>query len=405
MLKTVTTLKGLNDDKVAARTRITAAQVRKHRGLINNIYELPKVDLHFHLGGSVRVGTIIDLAREQHLALPTCDASKLTTIVARDAYDNLEEYLTVYSRFTEPLLQTAAALERCAYEVGLDCAQENIFYFELRFAPMNYTVKGLRPHEVVKAVARGLDQAERETGVIGNILLCGVRFFNKNLSPYHKKIADFFSSFTNKQLAQEVARNTAVLAVNARFKDKLERVVGFDIAGPEKSYPAKNFRESFKIITKAGMYNTCHAGEGFGWESIKQALVDCNVDRIGHGTQLLNNERLVEYCAGMRRVPIEVCQTSNLQTCANIRTHRDHPVREFYRRHLRVILCTDARLVSNTTKTKEDFIGALHHGFTLRDLAVMELNGLKSAFFPSAMRQQLIPRYVGYVRKRFGIEL
>jgi len=405
MLKNYYTLKKLQDRKVVELTKIRKDHVQKNRRIINKIFQLPKVDLHVHLGGSLRVETIIDLARQQGRKLPTQNIEKLTRLVSKDRYRDLEEYLTVFNNFTEPLLQVPEALERVAYEIAMDMARENVIYFELRFAPMNYTHKGMRPHEVVKAVDRGLARAEKDSGIIGNIILCAMRIFNKNMSPYHRKIADFFSIFSSKQLAQEVARNTAILAINGRKRDKLYRVVGFDIAGPEKGFHAKNFAEAFTMITKSGLYNTCHAGEGFGWQSIKQALVDCNVDRIGHGTHLPDNDELLEYCRGMRRIPIEVCITSNIQTCELIKNYRQHPVGNFYRNDLRVILCTDNRLVSRTTKTKEAFLGVHYHGFTLTDLAAMELNGLRSGFMHSTTRKQLIKSFLKTTHGQLGITI
>lgn len=402
MLKKVATLKGRGIEEIAALTRLQPAQVRRHRAMISGLFELPKVDLHTHLGGALRIATIIDLAREQNIKLPTTDPEKLRRRISRDRYPNLEEYLKAFP-LTESVLQVAPALERAAYEAAVDMAAENIWYCELRFAPMNYTLRGLRPYEVVHAVARGLKRAEKETGIIANMILCALRIYNRNMSPYHKKIGDFFSCFNNKQLAQEVARNTAVLAINSRQVDGLKRVVGFDIAGPEQGYHARNFAESFQLITKAGMYNTCHAGEGFGWESIKQALIDCHVDRIGHGLHLLDSEVLLEYCAGMRRVPIEVCLTSNAQTSPDFSDVTRHPVREFRKRNLRVIFCTDNRLMSNTTKTKECYLAWRHHGYTLADLAAAELNGLKSAFMHSRTRRLLIPGFIAFTRKRFNL--
>lgn len=402
MLKKLATLKGKSAEEIAELTRLPPAQVRRHRRMLNDIFELPKVDLHTHLGGSLRIATIIELAREQNLELPTSDPDKLRRLISRDRYPSLEEYLKAFP-LTESVLQVAPALERAAYEAAVDMAAENVWYCELRFAPMNYTLRGLRPYEVVHAVARGLARAQKETGIVANLILCALRIYSRNMSPYHKKIGKFFSCFNNKQLAQEVARNTAVLAINARHVDGLKRVVGFDIAGPEQGYHARNFADAFQLITKAGMYNTCHAGEGFGWESIKQALIDCHVDRIGHGTHLLDSEMLLEYCAGMRRVPIEVCLTSNAQTSPKFGDITRHPVRQFRRHNLRVVFCTDNRLMSNTTKTKECHLAWRHHGYTLADLAAAELNGLKSAFMHSQTRRRLIPEFIAFVRKRFQL--
>ena len=398
--------KKLSNKELSDITKIDIKYFSKHRNIIEKIFILPKVDLHLHLGGSLRVETILDLAKEQNFELPAYSKNELAKIVSKDKYENLEDYLTVFGKITEPLLQEKSALERAAYELAEDLANENVIYFELRFAPMNYTHKKLKPYEVVRAVNAGLERAEKDFGIKSNMILCGVRIFSANMSPYHKKIATFFSCFNNKQLAQEVARNTAVLAVNANKVDGIKRAVGFDIAGPEKGYPAKNFVDAYKLIQKAGLYNTCHAGEAFGWQSIKQAIVDCGVDRIGHGTNLLDNMDLLEYVKGMKRIPVEICITSNIQTCENIKEYKSHPIGEFFKKHrLRIVICQDNRLVSNTTKTKENFIAHLYHNLTLQDLCSVELNGLKSGFMKSSERLSLIAQYVKYIETKFGVRL
>jgi adenosine deaminase len=323
---------------------------------------LPKAELHCHLDGSVRPQTLLDLAAEQGGRMPRPNAKALADFMTvRDAR-NLEDYLARFE-VTLSVLQRANALERAAYELAADAHHDGVLYIEVRFSPVLNVQEGLGLDDVVDAVLRGLQRAEREFGVIGRVLICALR----HLSP-------------------DVSLELARLAVAYKGRG----VVGFDLAGGEAGNPASAHARAFEFAQTHDMACTCHAGEGAGGGSVREAVHACGAHRIGHGTRLFEDRPLLEY-VNDRRIAVEVCLTSNVQTRA-APSYEKHPFREYFDAGLNVVLNTDNRLMSATTLTDEYAHAATSLGFTLDELAAVALNGFESAFLPWRERQTLIER-------------
>jgi adenosine deaminase len=321
---------------------------------------LPKAELHCHLDGSVRPQTLIDLAREYGTTMPKTDSRALAEYMRVDDARNLEDYL---ARFTVTLsvMQTAPAMERVAYELAADAYAEGVRYLETRFCPTLNVHGGLKIDEVVAAAAAGLGRAERELGIVGRVIVTALR----NNSP-----------------AESIA--LAELAVAMRDNG----VVGFDLAGGEKGFPAKDHKKAFDYALRHGMACTCHAGEGFGPESVRQAVHDCGAQRIGHATHLIQDEKLTEE---VRRegIALEICLTSNVQTRA-AQTYATHPLRQYYDRGMNVVLNTDNRLMSGVNLTDEYEHASKDIGFSFDELSEIALNGFSSAFVDQPTRERLI---------------
>src|SRR5918911_2096559 len=311
---------------------------------------LPKAELHCHLDGSVRPETLIELAQEYGKPMPAWDVDALYDfMVVRDAR-NLEDYLARFS-ITLSVMQRAQALERIAYELMEDAARDGVRYIEMRYAPVLNVAEGLSLGETVEAARRGIERGEREYGIRGRIIVCALR----HLSP---------------DLSMELAR----LAVAYRSHG----VVGFDLAGAEAGNPARAHAASFDYARRHGLAVTVHAGEGDGADSIRQAVHDCGAHRIGHATRLVEDPSLMQY-VNDRRIALEICLTSNVQTPV-APTYESHPLRLYYDRGLNVVLSTDNRLMSGTTLTNEYLLAARNHHFSLTELGELALNGFQSAF-------------------------
>ena len=325
------------------------------------VKKLPKAELHCHLDGSLRVETILDIAAKEGVELPSTDPEILRSMLAVGAdCPDLETYLKTFD-ITCSVMQSAESLRRVTYELAEDCAAENIRYLEIRFAPILHTNRGLKLVEVISAVLKGKEQAERNLNIKIGIIICSLRHNN----PEESIIA-------------------AELAV--AFKNK--GVVGFDLAGAEKDFPARDHKEAFSMIIKNNINTTVHAGEGYGPESIHQALHHISANRIGHGTRLRENGDLLNY-VNDHRIPLEMCITSNVQTKA-VDALDHHPIRFYFDYGLRVTLNTDNRLVSNTTLTDEYMIAIREFGFNAEELKYLVLNGFKSAFSGYATKVELI---------------
>lgn len=333
---------------------------------------LPKTDLHVHLDGSLRLETIIDLARQQKVQLPATEPDELKrTLRLGENYGSLVEYLKVFD-VTLSVLQTEEALSRAAFELAEDAALENVKYMEVRYSPMLHTRKGLRLTKVIEAVLEGLRAAREKYGTESNIIVCGIR----NISP-------------------ESSLEMAELAV--AYKNR--GVVGFDLAGAEYDYPAKHHRSAFQLVRDNNINTTIHAGEAYGPESIAQAIHVCGAHRIGHGVRLRENGDLLHYIND-HRIPLECCPSSNYQTGA-VRSLASHPIKLYYNLGLRVTVNTDNRMVTDTTVTKELWLCHTQLGFTLKDIKSVLVAGFKSAFLPFHVKQQYVRRMTQELR-RFG---
>ena len=321
---------------------------------------LPKAELHCHLDGSVRPATMLELGLELDRPMPATDEASLREYMTVDDARNLEDYLERFA-ITLSVMQTDSALERIAYELAEDAGRDGVRYIEVRYAPVLNVREGLSLEQAVEAPLRGLARAEKEHGVIGRVIVTAIR----NMAP-------------------SVSQELAELAVAYKHRG----VVGFDLAGGEFGNPAKAHAKAFDYARSHDLACTCHAGEGDGAESVREAVHVCGAHRIGHATRLIEDTSLTDYCND-RRIPLEICLTSNVQTRA-VKSYAAHPFRQYYDRGLNVVLNTDNRLMSDVTLTDEYLHAAesLHFGFD--ELARVALNGFESCFLPYAERMRLV---------------
>ena len=321
---------------------------------------IPKAELHCHLDGSVRPTTLLDLGREYGVPMPETSANALAHhMYVRDAR-HLEDYLTRFD-VTLGVMQSERALERISFELGEDAAADGVRYIEVRFAPVLNQRWGMSLEEAVEASLRGLARAQAAHGIVGRIIVCGLR----HLSP-------------------DVSLELARLAVAFQGKG----VVGFDLAGGEAGHPASAHRAAFLHAREHGMFCTCHAGEGAGPESVADAVHICGAQRIGHGTRLIEDPRLTDELA-KNGIAIEACLTSNVQTHA-AKDYESHPLRAYFERGMRVTLNTDNRLMSGTTLIAEYAHAAKELEFSLDELCTLARNGFESAFLPDDERRALL---------------
>ena len=344
---------------------------------------LPKVLLHEHLDGSLRPQTILELAKDaKYTHLPTSDPAALAEWFHQGANQgDLATYLRGFAH-TIAVTQTPEALERIAYEQVEDLKNDGVVYFETRFAPVFHTKKGLTNMDVISAVLRGLERGQKEFSIPVGLIVCAMR---------------------DMRISLEMAE----LAVD--FRDR--GVVGFDLAGEEGGYPPKKHVEAFHYIQRQNFNITVHAGEGYGKESIWQAIQYCGAHRIGHGTRLIDDivvtDGVVVKLGGLaqyvldKRIPLEICLSSNVHTGA-IPSLAEHPFNVFYRQQFRVTLNTDNRLMSRTSMSNEFQVAIDAFGLGLDDFEKVTINAMKSAFLPYVERCRIIYEVIkpGYARAR-----
>lgn len=324
------------------------------------LHALPKPELHVHLDGSLRPSTMLELAEGAGVELPASEpqplAEKMRAANSRDLVQYLEKF-----GITLSLMQTPGSLERTAYELAEDSAEENIRYLEVRYSPALHTQNGMSMEEAVRAPLLGLSRAETDFGIRTGLIICGIRSFEPSVS---------------MELAE--------LAVE--FKD--QGVVAFDLAGGEAGNPAPVHLEAFQYAADHNLPITIHAGEAAGAESISQAIHQCHARRIGHGTRLMEDPGLERFVNDFR-IPLEVCLTSNVQTRV-APSLGEHPFRRYFDAGLVVTLNTDNRLISGTTLTDEYWLAHEHLGFGWDELVEVALLGFQAGFLPYEAKVNLL---------------
>ncbi|MDR2848928.1 MAG: adenosine deaminase family protein [Verrucomicrobiota bacterium] len=377
------------------------------------IRAVPKSDLHTHLDGSMRVATLIELAREQGVELPSYEVEGLNEQVFKPVYKDLPEYLAGF-RYTCAVLRTFEAMERVACESAEDAIAQGVRYMEVRFAPQLLAASGEGCVRALRAVGDGLaraarrhNQAEgaRQGGDIPfewAIICCAMRNFGRGMGAYFDSLLDVLPGMAHRDLVSAASLEAVRAAVEARDRYGVP-VMGFDLAGEESGYPAGHHVAAYEEAHRHFIRKTVHAGEAYGPESIYEAIARCHAERIGHGTSLFAADRiqapaitdkaaftdaLAEYIATMR-VTIEVCPTSNLQTIPELAGDiRNHPVRRMIDCGIAVAVATDNTLISHTTLTRELALVSDVCGLDTAGFKRLVLAGFKGAFYPGRYKDK-----------------
>jgi len=346
---------------------------------LDQIQRVPKALLHDHLDGGLRPETIIEIAQKiGYKKLPTEDPKKLAEWFEESCNSHsLVRYLETFSH-TIAVMQTKEAIIQIARECAIDLARDGVVYAEVRGAPELFTEQGLSIDQVVEATTEGYKQGMVEAAREGkNIrvesLLCGMRQNNRS-------------------------KEAAAAVIKYRNKG----VVGFDIAGPEDGFPPTNQLETFEYLRKENAHFTIHAGEAYGLPSIWEAIQICGAERLGHGVRIIDDidfSSITPKLGGLasyvrdRRIPLELCPTSNLQTGA-AKTYAEHPIGTLAKLRFRVTLNTDNRLMSNTSMTNEMTQCVKSFDWKFADLQRVTVNALKSSFIPFEERLEIIEKIV-----------
>ncbi|MBU1535888.1 adenosine deaminase family protein [Myxococcota bacterium] len=396
------------------------------------IERIPKTDLHLHLDGSLRISTLIDLAREYKVTLPSYTEEGLKKLVFKEKYASLNEYLQGFA-YTTAVMKNEPSLERVAYELAIDNQDEGVRYIEVRFAPQLHQHEHMTSASVLKAVNRGLLKAKNEfnsrpeivsgsePGFEYGIIVCGMRMFGMGFSEYYDDMLRVLSHGDRRTIFSLASEELVRSAVKARDEFGLP-IVGLDLAGAEDGFPADDHIKAFALAHKNFLKKTVHAGEAYGPESIFQAITDCHADRIGHGYYLFERDMihgnqiqdrqafinsLISFIAD-RRITIEVCLTSNLQTNPMLKDLKDHSFSKMRDAKLSVSFCTDNRTVSMTSVSDEIEKAVNTFGITPRELRHFVIYGFKRSFFPGAYaaKRQYVRKVIDFyerIEAEFGI--
>ena len=338
---------------------------------LEELRRAPKVLLHDHLDGGLRPATVIELAQEiGYDGLPTTDPCDLAAWFTEGAARrDLVLYLETFAH-TVAVMQTKDGLTRVARECAEDLAADGVVYAEVRFAPELHIEAGLSLDEVVDAVQEGFRLGAAGTSLTVGTLLTAMR---------------------------HAAHSAEIAELAVRHRDG--GVVGFDIAGSEAGNPPTRHLDAFRLVAAENFHITIHAGEAFGLPSIWEAVQLCGAERLGHGVRIVDDIAIDDQgratlgrLAGFvrdRRVPLEMCPTSNVNTgvCDSI---REHPIGLLTALRFRVTVNTDNRLMSGVSLTSEmaSLVEAFDYGWD--QIEWFTLNAMKSSFWPFDQRLRII---------------
>ena len=318
------------------------------------------IDLHLHFDGSLLPRTVLELAKEQGIALPSEEPDELKLFLAAPAdCGSLNEYL---EKFDLPLLvlQTREAIRKGMYTLASSLKEQGMLYAEIRFAPQLHTKKGLTQEQVVKAALQGLQEAVAGSFFKAKLILCCMRG------------------------ADNREENLLTVRTAAAFLGR--GVAALDLAGAEALYPTADYGEVFALAKELSVPFTIHAGEADGPESIRAAL-RMGASRIGHGVRAGEDPELLEELKE-RQIPLEMCPSSNVQTKA-VPSLSEHPVLSYLRRGLLVTVNTDNMTVSDTTIEREFRLLKEELGMTPKERRQLLLNAADAAFLTAEERWRL----------------
>jgi adenosine deaminase len=320
------------------------------------IREMPKVELHVHLEGSIRPATLLTLAERNGVALPAHDLEGLRRFYR---FTDLEHFVRVYFTISG-CLKTVDDYSLIAYEFGADMARQRIRYAEVTFTPYtNVRLTRLPFDDILAGLNEGRARAQEEFGVEFNWVLDIVR--------------------DELDTALEVAR----MAVGAIGRG----AVGFGLGGPERDHPPEAFADAFALAREAGLHSVPHAGEGAGPDSVWGALRALRAERVGHGVRSTEDSVLLAEMRE-RQVPLEVCPTSNL--CLGLYpSYEKHPIRRLWDEGLYVTVNSDDPPMFNTDLVTEYQALVDHLGFTAAELEQLSLNALRASFIPDGRKTEM----------------
>ncbi|WP_097028622.1 adenosine deaminase [Clostridium peptidivorans] len=325
-----------------------------------NFVNLPKIELHCHLDGSVRPETIIDIAKKEGIDIPSFDRDEIKgQITAPLECTSLNEYLKTFV-IPNLVMQSKESLRRITFELFEDAAKENVKYMEVRFAPVLHMVKGLEIEQIIQSVIDGIKDAEQKHDIEGNLILSCMR---------------------------NMSADKAIEVVERGKKFLGKGVVAVDLAGGEEEGFSKKFVEPIALAKKYGYRVTIHAGETGIGKNVLEAVELLGAERIGHGVFIKDCHEAYEIVKE-KNVALDMCLASNVQTKA-VNSFNEHPIYDFHKDGIKVTVNTDNRTVSDTNMTKEFDIVSKEFNISYEDYKQIYYNSVEASFADLETKERL----------------
>jgi adenosine deaminase len=326
--------------------------------------DIPKAEIHCHLEGAIRTQTIIDVAREYNLKLPTYKASELDKLVK--VFDQLRDLQAVLDAFAifQNSITSPAVVERIAWELFEDCARQNIKLFEVRFSP-DWAFHGhnLDWDESLEAILRAKERAEREFDMAIGII-----------------------AITSRGMGAESCVKTVDWAIHHK-----RYIQAVDLADGELLYPMSNFVKPILKAKDAGLKVTIHSGEDTPASAVWDTIHAFQPDRIGHGIHSIEDMKVVELIKE-RNITLEVNPWSNYLT-NSVRAIEEHPLKKLFDLGVRVTINSDDPEVLETNVNNEYRIAHEFLGMSMDDIAVCNQYAFEASFIEESVKQRIWDKY------------
>ncbi|MCF0148121.1 MAG: adenosine deaminase [Clostridium sp.] len=331
-----------------------------------DINKLPKVELHCHLDGSLRVETVIELAKKEGIDLDSYEYDYVKNLLTvGETCSSLDEYLEKFD-LPNMVLQTKENLRRASFELLEDAAKENIKYIEIRFAPIFHIKNGLKLEEIIESVIEGIRDAEKIYEIKGNVIVSCIRGLDI------KHVYD-------------------TMEAGSKFLGK--GVVAIDLAATEKEDFVYEYVDAMKLAKEKGFRITIHAGEtGFG-KNVRDSIKLLGAERIGHGVFIYNDEEAYDLVKNLG-VTLEMCPKSNIDTKA-VNSYSNHPIYNYHNDGIKVNISTDNRTVSNVTLNEETNNVLKTFNITSDEYKEIYINNVQASFCDNKTKEKLI-EFINY---------
>lgn len=356
--------------------QLTLFESREDSSLDFNTYDslrsLPKAELHRHLLGSIRFNTLIEIAKQYKIKLPydkgEYDIKKIEKRVKfKKPVNSLERFiLSPWRNFNRIIINTEV-VSRLISEAIEDAQRDNVKYLELRVSSYGLNngnrnkLIGFKFPDFLEALKNSIEKSQKNyPQIITKIIITLPRHYLARLNQFERQ-----SYYKN------------LLKYTIDYKNN--PVVGFDLAGIEKGYPPRQFKDFFREAKEAGYKITIHAGETDTPESIREAIELLQADRIAHGIKAMHSKEILDYII-KRNIPMEICPTSNILT-GSVKLMSEHPIKMFFDAGVKVTINTDNPEVCVTSLTDEYYKLIETFAFSIQDIKKMILNGFDSAFY------------------------
>ncbi len=327
------------------------------------IQNLPKVELHLHIEGTLEPELMFELAQRNHIAIPFSSPDEVR---AAYQFDDLQSFLDIYYQGANVLINEQDFFD-LTWAYLMKCHQENVVHCEIFFDPQTHTARGISFDTVVHGITRALEQAKTELGISSQLIMCFLR-----------------------HLSEDDAIETLKLALP--YKDK---IIGVGLASSEQGHPPEKFKRVFAMALDEGFMAVAHAGEEGPAQNIIDAMDILNVDRIDHGVRCVEDEELV-YRLAQTRMPLTVCPLSNLKLRV-VHDMHEHNIVDLLRKDLCVTINSDDPAYFGGYMNANFQAIADAHSVTIEDLAQFSLNAIEASFISDEEKQELTQRVLNYV--------